>query len=119
MKKLLQLIPMLAFPVMLFAQNKDIPKAGRDIQTPETSNQEINIYPNPANGILTITFKKSPLDDCMLVLDKTGVPVYRQVHLNKNVILVNLSYLDTGVYTLVIVSRNGLPSIAKKLVLVK
>ncbi|HOB27280.1 MAG TPA: T9SS type A sorting domain-containing protein [Bacteroidales bacterium] len=77
----------------------------------DLSENNIQIFPNPTNSILTITFPHQYMNDFNLIeiYNTLGELVYSQkIHSLQNQITINLSDLSEGIYFLEILQQNKL-----------
>ena len=66
----------------------------------------VNIYPNPTNGVFSITLDKNK--DCEILIDNVlGQTVYKEFHNNLNSTTIDLSSLEKGVYMIKIQFDNS------------
>ncbi|MCD4793545.1 MAG: T9SS type A sorting domain-containing protein [Bacteroidales bacterium] len=67
------------------------------------------IYPNPTNGVFTISCENSPFKKEIreiLITDITGKIVYSKNHIDNNEITINISSEKSGIYFLKFISNN-------------
>jgi len=82
-------------------KNTNEGKAGN--QSITFDNENITIYPNPTNGIFTISFENSPLKKGVrgiLITDITGKIVYSENKNTGNKIQIDISKENKGIYIL-------------------
>ena len=73
------------------------------VNTTELENAELSVYPNPTAGILNIVHSKSI--DKIKIINTQGQVVYH-TKAESNPIAIDISHLNTGVFTLKIISGN-------------
>ena len=80
----------------------------------QSLNDNFNIYPNPTNGVFTITNEKNnPYD--IIIYDVVGKLVYEKQHETNKEIKLDLSAIGKGIYFVTIISDNQ--RIVKRLVI--
>ncbi len=74
----------------------------------EIIDNEIQVYPNPTSGLITVSTRQN----CSIqVIDMLGKLVFETNHIDHNqAVLIDLSTLDNGIYTIQLNSENGLLS---------
>ena len=103
MKKLIYIAAIIFIPSYCLAQEKDLAKK-EFATTNDTLVKPLNnvlIYPNPSKGPVRIIFPKSASNtfgSSMIILDKTGKPVYVKNHVNTTEVQLDLGFLDPGIY---------------------
>ena len=80
-------------------------------------NRTFNLYPNPADNSLNISYEKEVLDVEAIIINSLGLPQRTKIEYNDRVITINTSSLSPGVYFLRI--RSGGQVETKKFVVVR
>ena len=75
-----------------------------------------NVYPNPNNGIFNISISNSVENQTIEIKNVIGQTVYSEIARNSSENTIDLSNLDKGVYTITLISDNGMSS-AKKIII--
>ena len=75
-----------------------------------------NVYPNPNNGIFNISISNSVENQTIEIKNVIGQTVYSEIASNSSENTIDLSNLDKGVYTITLISDNGMSS-AKKIII--
>ncbi|MCB8964283.1 MAG: T9SS type A sorting domain-containing protein [Bacteroidales bacterium] len=87
------------------------------VQSEGFENSDIKLYPNPSNGMVSVSFAKHYGAVSLMVMDMMGKIVYNEQLAGEGIVDLNLSHLPKGVY-LVKMGVNG-SEINSKLVIEK
>ena len=64
------------------------------------------LYPNPANGEVSISFNESPSESFSIeIIDSIGKKVFKEVYHNENNININTNSMSKGVYFLSVINQ--------------
>ena len=66
-----------------------------------TPNSALKVYPNPANGYINLEVGKPGINSTVALYDITGKKVNEQVHINTDKLQIDISKLNSGLYTVV------------------
>lgn len=69
---------------------------------------DINVFPNPSNGVITITSESQLQNAHLDIFDLTGKKIYEETHLFGHDFIINLKTLKHGSYLVHINDPNGL-----------
>ena len=69
---------------------------------------KIALYPNPNNGVFDVTLSNNNIIDSVVVYDITGRLVFEQNNINNDLLRINLSESNAGIYTIVVKSDSGI-----------
>jgi len=72
-----------------------------------------NVYPNPNNGILNISFTNTYDKQTIEIKNIIGQTVYSQFAGNSSTATINLSDINKGIYTVSLINENGTSSTKK------
>jgi hypothetical protein len=122
MKKMIYIAAIIAAPFCSVAQVNDVMKKDFTALSDTVARPANNllIYPNPSNGAVRIIFPKNnafATGSSMIILDKTGKPVYTQSHVNTTELQLHLEFLDPGIYP--VVFGTGQNQFTQKIVIAK
>lgn len=90
-----------------FMLNEDLGCYQSAAKIAEIENAKIQIYPNPANDCITLTFENTDnIKGQIIVTDMIGSVVYRNYVIN-NLMQLNVSSFSQGIYTLIFFNKKG------------
>jgi len=84
-------------------------------QTYDLYDMDIIIYPNPNNGIFTIELNNHLNEEINISFISSLGQIVNQQKFNSNIINFNTPYLSSGIYSLIIKSKNE--SFVKKIII--
>ena len=73
----------------------------------ELNSDNINVYPNPTNNLLNLTFNESTEVQQITLMDLQGKVVYNNTSVQENTLQINTSELSEGLYMLNVQTNNG------------
>lgn len=77
----------------------------------------VNVFPNPANGVINLSFNQAHLGlSSLIIFDERGRKVYiKEVNISEDIneFSIDVSDLAIGLYTVVVKSQNGFQSFSK------
>jgi bilirubin oxidase len=88
-----------------------VPEASTGLNDLKSKKEEINIFPNPVDDILSIEFSDGsvPKSYSYRIVDSMGITIEHSTDLNQR--NVNVSNLSPGIYTLLLESENEIYSV--------
>ncbi len=102
---------------LIASQNRYIATANKK-EDFKTDIIALSIYPNPTKGQIRITGARSDLENAeIIVTDQLGNEVYKSFNKSDTDIVLDLSYLNSGIYYIRIITSNKATS--KKVVIIK
>ena len=117
MRKIYFNLALLLVPAISICQNNDNRFASEEIPA---ASRSIGIYPNPSTGVVKIAFiKQNNPQLSLMVFNSLGREVYTKLHLNTNPAEIDLSSLQSGIYTAVFTGSNKTERIIEKIVIAK
>jgi hypothetical protein len=72
----------------------------------DLNNMEVNVYPNPNNGFFTIELNNHLNEEIDITFISSLGQIVNQQKFNSNIINFNAPYLSSGIYSLIIKSKN-------------
>ena len=82
-----------------------------------TTSTKLDIYPNPAHGVVTINLTNLPLyNNALTVTDMAGAIVINKQSLNGSAIKLNVDNLQPGTYMVKVVTAEGIVAQSKIMV---
>jgi hypothetical protein len=78
---------------------------------------DFNIFPNPSSGIITLDLTSFPKAENLLVFNTLGQAVYTQKAQSGTVQIIDLRFLESGIYHLVLLDEAGQPLTQSRVVL--
>ena len=68
--------------------------------TPQTMSDELQVYPNPGNGIFNLKLKNDKVPISINVFDKAGNLIMKKIKVSSQRVQIDLSKYNTGLYML-------------------
>ena len=97
-------------PMVRMNMNPDVPGP---TSIEDNSYTAFNVYPNPNNGILNISFTNTSDKQTIEIKNIIGQTVYSQIAGNSSTTTINLSDINKGIYTVSLINENGTSSTKK------
>jgi hypothetical protein len=72
----------------------------------DLNNMEVSVYPNPNNGFFTIELNNHLNEEIDITFISSLGQIVNQQKFNNNIINFNAPYLSSGIYSLIIKSKN-------------
>lgn len=92
--------------------NEDVDNANMDqLDLSRVAAPEIKIYPNPSDGMFTLTINNDDLYD-VIVYNAFGMEVYRQEKTNVRELSIDLTLLESGVYFARCINNHDVKSVS-------
>ena len=73
----------------------------------QMNSDKINVYPNPTNNLLNLTFNESTKVQQVTLMDLQGKIVYTNNNVQENTLQINLADFSEGLYMLNVQTNNG------------
>ena len=74
----------------------------------DVNETRIALYPNPNNGLFDVTLSNNYLLNSVAIYDIAGRLVYEQDDINNDVLKIDLTSSNSGIYTVVVNSEIGI-----------
>ena len=100
-------------PMVRMNMNPDVPGP---TSVEDNLYSAFNVYPNPNNGILNISLTNSNDKQTVEIKNIIGQTVHSQIAGNSSNVIINLSEINKGIYTVSLINENG-TSFTKKIII--